>query len=56
MTVRSEGILCQSGRLFRVQGKDFGKWERHLQNIILEFMAHGEHNVLLCCLPVSGHI
>ena len=24
MTVRSEGILCPSGWLFRVQGKDFG--------------------------------
>ena len=55
MTVRSEGILCPSGWLFRVQGKDFGNGNAILRTIV-EFMTPGEHNVLLFYLPGSGHI
>jgi len=49
VTVRSEGILCPSGWLFRVQGKDFGNGNAILR---IEFWSSWHMENLIYCFSV----
>ena len=49
MTVRSEGILCPSGWLFRVQGEDFGNGNAILRT---EFWSSWDVENITYCFSV----